>query len=180
MSNVVLSHKYRFTSSSGTPTTINVNSLLGAAGTMCTVANTTVSTFFESVRVGRVQIWTPPAAQGSFATCSLEWFGGTSANNLEVSDTSISTATPAYISSRPPRLSLAAFWQKPAALNLFQLTAPSGSIIDVDLELIMSDDETTPATTAVASGTLGIVYYLALDSANGTHIYTPVSLVTTF
>jgi hypothetical protein len=64
-------------------------------------------------------------------------------------------------------------------LNLFLLTAPVGTIIDVDLDLIFSDDETTPQTYAVAAATLGTVYYLALDNV-ATHIYVPVSLTTTF
>jgi len=178
-SNIQMSHRYRFTSTSATPTNITVIGLLGAAGTMCTVANSLTSTLFESVRVKRVAMWSPPAAQGSSVTCSIEWFGGVNSNNKEVSDTSVSVATPAHVTSSPPQQSIASFWNKPQVLNLFLLTAPVGTIIDVDLDLIFSDDETTPQTYAVAAATLGTVYYLALDNV-ATHIYVPVSLTTTF
>jgi len=179
-SNIVLAHRYRFTSTSGTATAITVGSLFGAVGNMCTVANTQVQSLFQSLKVRSVSIWTPPAAQGSFATCSVEWLGGANSNTVEVSDTSNSVATPAHIMSAPPRLSLASFWNNSAsAANvLMTIAAPSGSIIDVVLDLILSDDESANLVTAVAAGALGVIYYLSLDP-NATHRYVPVSLTTT-
>jgi hypothetical protein len=179
-SNIMLSHTYRFTSSSGTATAITVGSLFAAAGAMCTVANTQVQTLYNSVRVRNVSVWTPPAQQGTFATCSIEWLGSANSNTVEVSDTSNSVAIPARISSNPPRSSLASFWNTTSSVanTLFTLTAPSGAIIDVTLDLILSDDDVTNAVTAVAAGALGFIYYLSLDP-NSTHRYVPVSLTTT-
>jgi len=179
-SNIVLTHNYRFTSTSGTLTAITVGSLFAAAGNMCTVANTQVQSLFQSLRVKRVSIWTPPAAQGGFATCSVEWLGGANSNTVEVSDTSNSVATPARIMSQPPTRSLASFWNtSPSFANtLFSMVAPTGSIIDVALDLILSDDESANLVTAVAAGALGVIYYLSLDP-NATHRFVPVSLTTT-
>jgi len=178
-SNVMFNHTYRFTSTSGTATGITATSLLCAAGSIGTVTNTTVSAIGATVKVNRVSIWTPPASQGSFATCSVEWFGGANTNNKEVSDTSNSVATPASIHSRPPAKSLASFWNAIGTNALFVLTAPVGSIIDVNLSVIFNDDDSLgTAMTTVATAVVGTIYYLSLDP-NATHRYVPVSLTTT-
>jgi hypothetical protein len=99
---------------------------------------------------------------------------------VEVSDTTVSTATPAHLKAIPPSNSVAGFWMLSSNNNnLFILTAPTGSIIDVDLDLIVQDDDAGGQTQiTVATATLGAVYYLSLDP-NATHRYVPVSLTTT-
>jgi hypothetical protein len=73
---------------------------------------------------------------------------------------------------------LASFWNTSGTNPLVVLTAPSGTIIDVSLELILTDDEAGDATTAVTTASLTTVYYLSLDP-NATHRFVPVSLTTT-
>jgi hypothetical protein len=177
-SNVEVVHRYRFLSTSGTSTAITSQSLLLAAGSVCYAANANVVSFFGSVKVQSVSVWSPPASQGSASTCSVDWEGLANSPNREVSDSSVSVATPARIVSAPPPMSLASFWQTQSATTLFTLTAPVGSIIDVKLSLIAQDDDVASAATAVTTGTLAAVYYLSLDP-NATHRYTPISLTTT-
>jgi hypothetical protein len=178
-SNIEFRHRYRFTSTSATPTALTGTSLLGAAGTMCTVANSVVCAVASSVKISNISIWTPPASQGSPATCSVDWIGYQNSPDREVSDTSVSVSTPAKVSTSPPRNSLAAFWQLAGGTALCTLTAPVGSVIDVDLALIFNDDDGAVINQiSVTTGTLGASYYLSLDP-NGTHRYTPVSLNTT-
>lgn len=179
-SNITLSHTYRFTSTSGTATALTVGSLFGAAGTMCTVANSQVQTFYNSVKVREISIWSPPASQGAISTCSVEWLGGANSNTVEVSDSSNSVSRPARISSKPPRGSLASFWNTTSsgANTICTLVAPTGSIIDVVLDLILSDDDLVNFVIVIAAGALGNIYYLSLDP-NATHRYVPVSLTTT-
>jgi hypothetical protein len=180
-SNIMLSHRFRFTSSSATPTSISTASLLCAAGTVAIdVMANTLSSFYESVRVRQVSIYAPAAAQGTFATCSVEWVSTNQGNNQEVSDTSNSVSQPAHISASPPRMSLASFWsslRNPGAL--FTIIAPPGSIIDVLVDLILSDDEQgyNFTYTSTATPILGNVYYLSLDNQTS-NLYTPVSLTT--
>jgi hypothetical protein len=181
-SNVTLNHTFRFVSASSTVQAITAKSLCLAAGCTGTVTNTTVTSPFASVKLNHISIWSPPSSQGSAVTCSVEWASQSNANNREVSDTSVSVATPAHIRSRPPLNSLASFWQAPGIADnqLCNLVAPSGSIIDVNLSLIMQDDDNGSAITrSVATAVIGTIYYLALDNATG-HVYTPVSLTTTF
>jgi hypothetical protein len=178
-SNLIFNHTYRFLSTSATPTPVTPTSLLCASGTICTVVNTDVASFWQSVKVNRIHMWTPPPAVGSSATCSIEWIGTSSmSNNKEVSDTSVSTAFPAHVHSSPPPRSLAQFWNQPSANAIFTLTAPVGTIIDVNVTLVAQDDNVTNAFSVVTTGALGVQYYLSLDS-NATHRYTPISLFTT-
>lgn len=180
--NVMLSHTYRYTATSAQASTqFSTAALLLAAGCVGTVLNTTVTSVFQSVRVRRLSIYSPPASQGSFATCSVEWNGTVGSGTQEVSDTSNSVSQPAMISSAPPRNSLGGFWSSSVSNTaLFTIICPAGSIIDLSLDLIMSDDETANPTRAVATAVLGTTYYLALDNGAGTHNLVPVSLTTTF
>jgi len=179
-SNVSYGHTFRFLSTSGTLTAITPTSLLGAAGAFTQVVNTTLVTVNASVRVNKIEMWTPPAAQGSSATCAVN-FSGTSLNqpDREYSDTTVSTAFPAHLVVRPAATSLASFWQAASANTLFTLVAPVGTIIDVHVALIWNDggDAASGAIT-VATAALGALYYMSLDP-NATHRYTPVSLTTT-
>jgi len=180
-SNIILNHKYRFTSDTGTATAISSDSLLGAAGTIGTTV-LLCTPIFSAVKVNRVRIWAPPAAQGGFSTCSCNFEAATvNTSNLEVSDTSNSVSSPATINAVPPKNSLASFWSNSGGGTLFTLVAPSGSIIDVDLSLYLTDADASPPTAIpVGTAVIGTQYYLALDCFNNTHIYTPVSLNTTF
>jgi len=181
-SNVAFGHTYRFLSTSATATGVTVGSLFGAAGTVCNAANSQVVSFIGAMRVTRVRMWTPPAAQGSAATCSIDWVGAVNSSNREVSDTTVSTAMPAHVDSVPPSRSLAEFWSNGsnAAATLFTLIAPVGTVIDVTMSLILYDEDANDAQVGISitTGTLGLVYYLSLDP-NATHRYTPVSLTTT-
>jgi len=182
-SNITFGHTYRFISTSSTATAVTPTSLLAAAGSVCYAVNANVISIFGSIKVNRIKIWTPVASQGANATCSVLWSGTVTPFNQdrEISDTSVSVSKPAHIDTRPPAKSLAAFWQTASTNNLFIVTAPTGSIIDVSLSMVLQDEDSgsAPATVAVASGTLGTQYYLSLDP-NATHRYTPVSLNTTF
>jgi len=179
-SNVVTSHKFRFTATSAYSSHIMISYLLGCAGTIGTATNSATTNIYRSVRIKSVEVWSPIASIGSFATCSVNWFtNSTYTNSIEVSDTSVSVTTPAHVISRPPKNSLASFWLNLATdENVFVLTCPTGSIIDVSLQLVVSDDEAAATTNSVATAVIGTLYYLALDGPSS-NLLVPVSLVTT-
>lgn len=181
-SNVRSRHKYRFTMTAAASTTFTDSSFNNCLGGVCTVVNTTVTSFVQSFIIKRIDLWAAPAAQGNNATCSVEWFGFGNSPNIEHSDTTLSVARNAHVSSVPPAQSLAAFWQKPTGTNLCIISGGAGTIVDVTLDLMLTDDEQTAVNrqVAVATGVLGTVYYLALDQVLGTHNFVPVSMVTTF
>lgn len=178
-SNIQLHHRFRFVSTNATPTAVTARSLLFASGGICTIANSFLSPIYASCKIGLIEMWSPPASQGASATCSVDWSGFANSPNREVSDTTVSVATPAHLVTQPPSMSLAKFWQQDSTTTLFTLVAPVGTIIDVTLQLILNDGDAVSAQSqAVTTGTLGVLYYLSLDP-NATHRYTPVSLTTT-
>jgi len=182
-SNVRTSHKFRFIAS-GTVTNqlVTSNALLGIAGTIGTVTNSTVALCYESVRLKFVEVWAPPAAQGGSATVSVEWIGSANSPSIEVSDTTISVSHNAHIKCAPPKSSLASFWQiSDNNATMFTLNCPTGSVVDVSIELMFVDRSAVVATQAgLTTVAIGKVYFLALDTATLTHVLVPVSLNTTF
>lgn len=176
-SNIVIDHVYRFVSTSGASTQITQANLLGIAGGVGTVANTTISLIANAVSVKKVSIWSPPSAQGQAVTCSLEWTSLNGGRMIEVSDSSLSVAVPAVVVSRPPKGSLASLWLGNTADGVFVITAPTGSIIDVHAVHVLEDAAGANITYAAAAVTLGDTYWLPLDGT--TDLYTPVSLRTT-
>jgi len=177
-SNVVITRTYRFRSTSDTKTAVTAGNIGGIAGLVCTVANTTLSYLAVSSKVHRVSIWTPPASQGAAATCSIEWVDIDAVGSKEFSDTTVSTAFPAHVSSVPPVGSAAYQWQSTAGGGaLMNITAPIGSVIDVHASHVLFDTGTAAPTAAVAAGTLGVLYYLPLDGV--TDVFLPVGLNTT-
>jgi len=179
-SNVMFSHTFRFLQGGGSSPAITVGNLLGIAGAVGTVTNTTVNAICDSVRLNWVKVWTPPASQGASATCSLEWTPSSFAPTTEVSDTTMSVATPAHIVARPPRGSQAAFWNSAGASanTLFTITPPAGSVIDVNATYVLADKTSATLAFSVATAALGKLYYLALDQTVGSNLV-PVSLTTT-
>jgi len=176
--NPEVSRRYRFTSSSGTSTTISAFTLLDACG-VCATTAVLGSAIYQSVKVRQIEIWTPPASQGAAATCSVLWPSSNTSQPREVSDTTVSVTQPAHVRTSPPPGSLAGFWSS-GNVSLFTLVAPSGSIIDVWVSLVMADGTNVLATAATLVGaTAGRMYYCSLDSTTSAgSIYAPVSLST--
>ncbi len=174
----------RYTTSAGnTQLGVGIKPLLFGLGGMCTTAGTggTLTSLCQCFRLRRVQIWSVPPSAGATATVEINWFPSGSADLVpayELSNTSMSISVPAHVSSTPPRNTLASFWQNPTTASsglLFVLTAPADSIVEVDLDFILSDNEQSVVQYSTASTvTLGKVYYVCLDGGSGTIV--PVNL----
>jgi hypothetical protein len=175
--NPEITRRYRFVSASGATTAINDFNLLLMAGVSATTA-TVGNCIFQSAKLRNVEIWTPPAAQGAAATCSVLFPVGNQSQPREVSDTTVSTAVPAHLSCGPPANSLASFWNDGSTgLPVMSITAPVGSIIDVIVSLVMGDASTNNNAATLVGATIGQVYYCALDSGTAAgSAYPPVSL----
>jgi hypothetical protein len=183
--NVIFRHKYRYICTASSSFTVNPLKMAAAAGCVCTVANTTCSQIYDSVRIKSIEMWSPAPSQGTAATATVLWnqlaAGISNMSSVEVSDTSMSTAYPAHVKTRPPKASFAANWQTSSSQTptLCTISAATGTVIDVEVELILSDSNASTATSTVVTGVLGIVYYLPLDGTTS-HNVIPVQLTTTF
>ncbi len=178
--NPEVSRRYRFVSSSGTATNVTAQTLLGACGSTAT-SSTTGALMFQSVKLKQVEIWSPPASQGSAVTCSILWPSSNQSQPREISDTSVSVTQPAHVLSSPPPLSIAGFWASRLSTSaLCTLVAPAGSIIDVWVSLVLGDGSGVATVNAVLVGAVtGAQYYSSLDSLTSAgSVYAPVSLTT--
>jgi hypothetical protein len=176
-----LTHTYRFFCNTTVTNVVISNDLLfGAAGGICTIANSKITCIFGTLKVKRVQIWAPLLTSGANV---VELLWGTQAqsnsNPIRISDVSVSTMYPAHIDTRPPKDSLASFWQiVSVSNNLFEVSCPVGSYIDVTLQLTLWNNEGAGFQTTVGLATLADMYYMSLDGPTN-HDLQPVSLNTT-
>jgi hypothetical protein len=179
-SNIHYVHKFRFRSTTDSAVAITENDLFFVAGAMCTVANSACMSIAKAVKLRSVKVWSPPSAQGSAVTCSVTWKStgeGFGSPQLEVSDSSLSVSVPAHVHAVPPAGSIASFWLNTDNDEVMTLVAPTGSIIDVVLEIVLADTGATTTSISVAAGTLGVLYYFPLDGDGDNFL--PVSLTTT-
>lgn len=172
-----MTHTFRYISATGSQTTIYSGDLITAVGNIA-VLTTSLYAIAATVKLRSIRIWTPPASQGSTATCSVNWFGGPQSPNTAISDTTMSVTVPAKISTRPPPKSLASFWVTEAtSTDLFDITAPSGSVIDVSLSFIFTDSIVgTSINSTVVGKSIGQIYYAGLDGTFSSSTFKPVSL----
>lgn len=190
-SNIKYNHRFRFlitpANASGGLLDVTVNALLLSFGTLLSNA-TTGYAINQSFKLRRVSVWTPPATQGSVATCTLLWTDQSGATavagntGLEVSDSTNSVTTPAHISAKPPAGSLASWWHSFAdpSTYLFQLTAPIGSLIDIDAELVLADGFASASTIYTSSLATGKVVFAFLDLAASPPSWQPVGVSSDF
>lgn len=178
LSNIVLNHKFRYLATGAYNGGVSPAQILGGLGVVCSVANTTAALLFRSFKLNSVEIWCPPASQGAAASISIEWLGANNSPSLEHMDTTLSVSRNAHIFCRPPKNSVASFWQTTSATQLFSIMVPTGTVIDLNVTYIESDDEIAVSTVAIATGTLGNTYYLALDHGTS-DVLVPIRLTTT-
>lgn len=173
-SNIIVNHKFRFACTAAINSVITATNFLAATGTCCYTANSTGRILSETFKVKRIEVWAPPPSQGSSATCSVQWNGTTSSSlntsALEVSDTSINPSTPAYVNAVPPKDCVGSFWNTAGTTTVCTIIAPTGSVIDVTLHYILSDDAGDYAPYSYTSGaaTGGAIYYISLDGTTNT------------
>ncbi len=145
-------------------------SILASFGTICTVANSSTVALFNSFKIREIEIWAPGLPNYGTSviqpsTVTVEWESAVNSisSTLTFSDTSNNVSAPAHVRCSPPRGSTASFWSATTSSTLVTIGAPVGAVVDVECDLVMDADNTDIDTTSIASGTLGNVYYLALD-----------------
>jgi hypothetical protein len=175
-------HVYRFQNSSSTPSAVTVLDLFGAAGTIGTVTNSTVTAWTSSLKLKKVVVWPSIISSSAPVPTELTWGIGESG---QVPDSAVIDSLPEGITSTkamsfvPPQNSLASFWisEADSSAALFTITTSPGSIVDVHLSVRLSNVFPGSAVT-VATAVVGTVYYLALDGPT-TNRYVAIGVPTT-
>jgi hypothetical protein len=148
--------------------TVSCNDILQACGLVATATNTAYP-FVSYFRIKSMQMWGTTFGNAAFATVGVRWFNtvGFPTNVLE-SDTSLSQAFPAYVTSRPPRGSAASFWNEGSGQGLLELTYQecTSIAVDIHIDFKLSDQSTvTSPITTTNPMTVGQLYYPALDGS---------------
>ena len=177
--NCTVSARRRFVASAAFNGVITDRSLLGILGNICTTTNSVLTTICATSKLHSIEIWSPPPAQGSSATVSVEWYGLSKKSSI-VSDTSINPLAPAYIKCKPPKDTLNSFWLGNLAQNVFGLICPIGSIIDIQLTGVFSDLVSISNQQTVATATNTVLYYSYLDAQTPSHVLVPQVTNATF
>jgi len=154
--------------------------IIGALGGICSTTNSTVACFTGTYKIRSIKVWAPCATQGVEVTAYINWLGtSTFSVNNEVSDTTALSSAYAYVSSKPPKQSQNAWWQQTSTNPSCQLGVPIQGTVEIDVDWIMCDGETSQTFATVTTATLGALYYLYLDGST-IHALQPISRVTTF
>lgn len=166
VSTLSLGHRFRFVAVSAfSRLSITRAMLLN----LYTMATTTTNQFrlISGIKLNRISMWGQPAALGSTATPLLvEWLGQYSPSTIH-SDTPIGVR-PAYVRTRPP-IDAAERWWTLSGNNetetLARLSGSAGTVIDVEVSIRLSDDESAAAgeNGTGAASAVGTVYWNYLD-----------------
>jgi len=175
-------HTYRYyNSTAATKISVTAANLIMAAGAICTVANTTITSMFTTVKIHSIKVW--PAVASGDATVAVTWglsntdYAKDDVKNAEIPGGVTSTKS---LIAHPPKNSLWREWinLKDPSVVVFTINSPQNSIVDVHCSWQMVNTYTS-TTASVAAGVLGTTYYPALDGT-GNHTYVPVTLPSTF
>ncbi len=177
-----LKQVFRFKATASSGVAVTVGTLFGALGGICTVANSKVQSWCSSARIKSVTLWPAPSTSTT-PTPYLVWDAGQSGQiRDEQMDGSIpeGTAVTKALRFLPPAGSLCGFWISAAdsSATLFAVQAVSGMIVDLAVDYTLASGLGPVAASTVVSGTLGSVYYLALDGPSSNKLV-PTTLPTT-
>jgi hypothetical protein len=167
--------KFRFKASAAVTdvaiSTADLMSLLVMA-----TSTTTSHGLVSAIRLRKVSLWGPPAADLVPVTCSIEFVNvlansGFGQKRLIHSDTSIGATRVAAVTAVPPIGTPAASWQNVTSATAttngagFILNGPLNMTIDVDVDMVLQNGEAPFTGPAITGGTTGTIYLNSLDGA---------------
>jgi len=149
---------------------ITMFGLLSSLGIVAATANSGYP-IFRYFKLNKISIWgsAPSFASGLplAPSVGIKWYSNVNfGTNTIVSDSSLSTAYPAYLTTRPPRGSYASLWQFQNTNVLFDILVSDVQSVFVDMHYSARMDDQSYAANlqgTVNSMTIGSVYYTALD-----------------
>ncbi len=158
---ITLSHAFRWlVTGSISSQPITVKGLL--ASWVVADSATTTNLALDAMRVVRLRLWGEPPALGSTAsTVGVEW--KPSANTSYAPNQQVLAQSqgvePAYLSVAPPAESSCGWWfsrdQTNIADTLFTVTLPAGGVLEIVLEMVLTDTNqgvAGPTTTGATAG----------------------------
>lgn len=172
---------YRFYSHSATGSNCNVGDLSAVIGVLAS-SSTNAYLIASAFRIKSLTVWPAAIAAGSaVSTTSVVWLQGVSGLvKDDVFDGSVPAGVTVTRARRytPPKGSLCSFWissSVAAGNSLFTLLSPEGSIVDLEMEWVLSNGLSQFPFITTTGMSAGILYYGGLDNplASGAN-YTPL------
>lgn len=122
----------------------------------------------DRFRIKKVEMWAPPDSGGGPVTMGFQWVGNTQAaadNQYWITDTSLGQDRPAHIVTKPPKAGTHSLWQIASAAIVMQFTCPTGTVIDLTLDVTWQDvfSAATQCSTVQATGAANQMCCKALD-----------------
>jgi hypothetical protein len=173
----------RYEAQSNNIVSVSVSDMIGALGGICTVTNSVFKPWTSSIRIRKVVCWPPAGAATAPSFAQVLWNSGVSGVNK---DSELCFDVPAGITQTgsvtftPPKRTLAADWMAASigTTNIFTFSCSEGTIVDFHFEATLQNNF-SPGTLSITTGTQSSAYYLPLDGASS-HQYLPLHLPTTF
>jgi hypothetical protein len=162
---------YRFVRNVSGLATVTVDTLMTALGCLAT-SSTSVTSINTSIRLVHVHAWGIVSSSGGDTFVSLNFQGYEGNPNVQIQDSSNSTAFVPFISQRPPPRSNASFWHSVAegadTIILFSIDSngTAGTVVDVTVESIYQDQLSVGTSFTTTGVTTGNLYYSSLDTDN--------------
>lgn len=157
----------------------NICYSLGAVQT----SSTSLTTFVGSFRIKQIDVYFTAATAGTALTSAIHFYTGLASfgvNSREVNATTMSTGSVTKLTARPTTTEIAGMWNSnTGTTNLFGLNVPKGSVIDLHVEFVTSDNDSGTSTiTVTGAAAANTVYYTPLDGPVSGVLY-PASLTMT-
>jgi len=133
----------------------------------------------SAVRLKRIRIWPGETALAAAVNqCAVSWSSGVSnfAPDEEVDgSTPDGMSVPRALTFTPPKYALAADWLASGLSTgtVFLISSPIGSIVDVDVEIRLSNNIAPYTSLVLVSATAGLTYWMALDG-RASKVYVPL------
>ncbi len=156
--------------------------LIGMAGAMCTVTNSTLACVFDSVKVHSIEIWSP-SNSSAVKQCGIRWYNVENTEFKEVMDLSFNSTDPAHVYSKVPTdgVNACSNWLSFASseFDVFALYLTGNEIVDVHCTHRMDDGAVNSSTRSVTTATQGLLYYTYLDFSRAV-ILKPIGVTSTY
>jgi len=157
--------------------------IAGTLGGICTVVNSTLTTWASSARIHKVTVW-PGLSSTVVASPEVIWFSPVT--SVEKDESKVRTIPEGVsverpVSSSPPKGTLCSGWLNLGVINttpLFRVNNYTAkSVIDVSVTYTLSNNIAC-VDLGITVGVLKAIYYLALDGP-GTNILQPAGVPST-
>ncbi len=169
-----ITRKYRFACSGNLGATISSANVIGIAGAMCTVTNSTLTYIAFAAQVHKIEVWAPASTNAVMVQTEIQWYTMNQGPGREVCNTSMTPARPSYTKSKPRNGEWAFQRFSSGSTPVFGISCPAGSIIDLHCSHWLSDLAGANTTQACTVAVVGELYYTALDGTTKTAV--PVGL----